>query len=218
MRCQVCEEETPAGKRFCANCGAALSQSCTNCGSALLAGQRFCADCGTSVAPGAESPATQKLAASNAVETPSAERRLCSVLFVDLVGFTTLAEKRDPEEIRELLSRYFQRAQNVIENYGGTVEKFIGDAVMAVWGAPVANEDDAERAVRAGLEVVSSVGDLGREAGLTGLEARGGIVTGEAAITIGKVSEGMVLGDTVNSASRVQGAAAPGTVLVDEAT
>jgi class 3 adenylate cyclase/tetratricopeptide (TPR) repeat protein len=139
-------------------------------------------------------------------------------MFVDLVGFTPLAEKRDPEEIRELLSRYFDRAQTIIENYGGTVEKFIGDAVMAVWGAPLANEDDAERAVRAALDVVSSVVSLGREAGLEGLEARGGIVTGEVAITVGKVSEGMVLGDTVNSASRVQSAAQPGTVLVDEAT
>jgi class 3 adenylate cyclase len=218
VHCQVCDEETPAGKRFCANCGSALTQACASCGSALLAGQRFCGDCGTSVLGAGEASTTSGPVTPRAVEAPSAERRLCSVLFVDLVGFTTLAEKRDPEEIRELLSRYFQRAQTVIENYGGTVEKFIGDAVMAVWGAPVANEDDAERAVRAGLEVVSSVGDLGREAGLTGLEARGGIVTGEVAITIGKVSEGMVLGDTVNSASRVQGAAAPGTVLVDEAT
>jgi class 3 adenylate cyclase len=151
-------------------------------------------------------------------EVPTAERRLCSVLFVDLVGFTPLAEKRDPEEVRELLSRYFDRAQTIIVNYGGTVEKFIGDAVMAVWGAPIANEDDAERAVRAGLELVAAVSELGREARVEDLTARGGIVTGEVAITIGKVAEGMVLGDTVNSASRVQGMAEPGTVFVDEAT
>jgi class 3 adenylate cyclase len=147
-----------------------------------------------------------------------AERRLCSILFVDLVGFTPLAEKRDAEEIRELLSLYFERAQAIVGHYGGTVEKFIGDAVMAVWGAPVANEDDAERAVRAGLEIVASVAELGVEAGIDGLSARGGVVTGEAAITIGKVAEGMVLGDTVNSASRVQSAAPPGAVLVDEST
>jgi class 3 adenylate cyclase/tetratricopeptide (TPR) repeat protein len=153
------------------------------------------------------------------VEGPTvAERRLCSVMFVDLVGFTPLAEKRDPEHIRELLSDYFDRAQRIIDSYGGTVEKFIGDAVMAVWGAPTANEDDAERAVRAALEVVASVAELGSNTGLTELRARGGVVTGEVAITIGKVSEGMVLGDTVNSASRVQSAAAPGTVLVDEST
>jgi class 3 adenylate cyclase/tetratricopeptide (TPR) repeat protein len=139
-------------------------------------------------------------------------------MFVDLVGFTPLAEKRDPEHIRELLTEYFDRAQRIIDSYGGTVEKFIGDAVMAVWGAPTANEDDAERAVRAALEVVASVTELGSTTGLSDLRARGGVVTGEVAITIGKVAEGMVLGDTVNSASRVQSAAAPGTVLVDEST
>ena len=101
------------------------------------------------------------------------------------------------------------------------MEKFIGDAVMAVWGAPVANEDDAERAVRAALDLVASVASLGRESGLSGLSdlaARAGVVTGEVAITIGKVSEGMVAGDTVNSASRLQSVAAPGAVLVDEST
>ncbi len=85
------------------------------------------------------------------------ERRLTSVVFGDLVGFTTLAEGRDPEEVRELLSRYFEDARLIVERYGGTVEKFIGDAVMAVWGVPVAHEDDAERAVRAGLELVEAV-------------------------------------------------------------
>jgi len=178
----------------------------------MSAGQRFCADCGTPASPAAAA------APARALDSSVAERRLCSVLFVDLVGFTPFAEKRDPEEVRELLSTYFDRARAIIENYGGTLEKFIGDAVMAVWGAPTANEDDAERAVRAGLDVVASVGDLGRDAGHPDLRARGGIVTGEVAITVGKVSEGMVLGDTVNSASRVQSAADPGTVLVDEAT
>jgi len=217
MRCPSCEEEAPGGKRFCASCGAALAASCAHCGAPLVEGKRFCGDCGAAVA---NAPLSNlKIAASETIaEAPTAERRLCSVLFVDLVGFTPLAEKRDPEEVRELLSRYFDRAQTTIVNYGGTVEKFIGDAVMAVWGAPVANEDDAERAVRAGLELVASVSELGREARVEDLAARGGIVTGEVAITIGKVAEGMVLGDTVNSASRVQGMAEPGTVFVDEAT
>jgi len=140
------------------------------------------------------------------------------VLFVDLVGFTPLAEKRDPEEVQEVLSAYFERAQAIIGRYGGTVEKFIGDAVMAVWGAPVANEDDAERSVRAALEVVGSVAELGRNADLEDLAARAGVVTGEVAITVGKVAEGMVVGDTVNAASRVQNMAPRGAVLVDEAT
>ena len=140
------------------------------------------------------------------------------MLFVDLVGFTPFAEKRDPEETSELLCHYFERAQAIVENYGGTLEKFIGDAVMAVWGAPVANEDDAERAVRAGLDIVASVADLGAESGVELTWHARGIVTGEAAITMGKVSEGMVIGDTVNAASRMQSVAPPGTVLVDEAT
>ncbi|MFI5035808.1 MAG: adenylate/guanylate cyclase domain-containing protein [Acidimicrobiales bacterium] len=212
MRCPACKEEAPEGKRFCANCGASLSVACASCGAEMIPGQRFCADCG------AAAPAAPAAPAARNADPATAERRLCSVLFVDLVGFTPFAEKRDPEEVRELLSRYFDRARAIIEAYGGTLEKFIGDAVMAVWGAPTANEDDAERAVRAGLDVVASVAGLGRDAGHPDLRARGGIVTGEVAITVGKVAEGMVLGDTVNSASRVQSVAEPGTVLVDEAT
>jgi class 3 adenylate cyclase/tetratricopeptide (TPR) repeat protein len=148
-----------------------------------------------------------------AVAAPVAERRLVSVLFADLVSFTTLAEGRDVEDARELLSRYFDLAREVIGRYGGTVEKFIGDAVMAVWGAPVAHEDDAERAVRAGLELVDAVKTLGQ-----GIAARGGVLTGEAAVTLGATNQGLVAGDLVNTASRLQSVADPGTVLVDEAT
>jgi predicted ATPase/class 3 adenylate cyclase len=141
-----------------------------------------------------------------------------SVLFADLVGFTTLSESRDPEEVRELLSRYFDTARRVIERYGGTVEKFIGDAVMAVWGAPVAKEDDAERAVRAALDLVAAVTALGEEVHAPELALRAGVAIGEAAVTLGAEGQGMVAGDLVNTASRVQTAAAPGTVLVTEAT
>ena len=220
MRCPACGGETPDGKRFCANCGRSLAVLCASCGAELLTGKPFCVDCGTKVSvavPSASSSTAPSAPARQAEPSPIAERRLCSVLFVDLVGFTPLAEKRDPEDIRELLSIYFERAQAIVAHYGGTVEKFIGDAVMAVWGAPVANEDDAERAVRAALEVVTSVGELGVESGVE-LAARAGVVTGQVAITIGKVSEGMVLGDTVNAASRLQSVAPPGAVLVDEST
>jgi class 3 adenylate cyclase/tetratricopeptide (TPR) repeat protein len=147
-----------------------------------------------------------------------AERRVCSVLFTDLVGFTPLSESRDPEAARELLSRYFETARTIIGRYGGTVEKFIGDAVMAVWGTPAATEGDAERAVRAGLDVVAAVTELGAEAGVPGLAARAGVVTGEVAVSLRAVGEGMVAGDAVNTASRVQAAAEPGQVLVDGAT
>jgi class 3 adenylate cyclase/predicted ATPase len=143
---------------------------------------------------------------------------VCSVLFCDVVGFTPLSEARDPEAVRELLSRYFELARTVIGRYGGTVEKFIGDAVMAVWGAPAATEGDAERSVRAALDLVAAVAELGPEAGVPGLAARAGVVTGEVAVTLGAVNEGMVAGDAVNTAARVQSAAEPGSVLVDEAT
>ncbi|MGH9056635.1 MAG: ATP-binding protein, partial [Acidimicrobiales bacterium] len=147
-----------------------------------------------------------------------AERRVCSVLFVDLASFTVLSEARDPEDVRELLSSYFRVSRTVIRRYGGIVEKFIGDAVMAVWGTPVATEWDTERAVRAALELVAAVDALGGEVGAPGLAARAGVVTGEVAVTLGATGEGMVAGDPVNTAARVQTAAGAGTVLVDAAT
>ena len=147
-----------------------------------------------------------------------AERRVCSVLFCDVVGFTPLSESQDPEAVRELLSAYFEVARTVIGRYGGVVEKFIGDAVMAVWGTPVAAEGDVERAVRAALDLVGAVADLGAEAGVPGLAARAGVVTGEVAVTLGAAHEGMVAGDAVNTAARVQAAAEPGQVLTDGAT
>jgi class 3 adenylate cyclase/tetratricopeptide (TPR) repeat protein len=189
---------------------------CTACGSALLPDAKFCGECGTPVQtlPVRRATATESVPASfGADPTPVAERRLVSILFADLVGFTTLAEGRDAEDTRELLTHYFDLGREVIGRYGGTVEKFIGDAVMAVWGAPIAHEDDAERAVRAALELVDAVRTLGPE-----ISARAGVLTGEAAVTIGATNQGLVAGDLVNTASRLQSAAAAGTVLVGEAT
>ncbi len=140
------------------------------------------------------------------------------MLFADLVGFTTLSESRDAEEVRELLTRYFETCRRLIELYGGVVEKFIGDAVMAVWGTPIATEDDAERAVRAALDLTAAVSDLGEEVGAPRLQARAGVLTGEAAVNLGSTAEGMVAGDMVNTASRIQSAARPGTVLVGGST
>ena len=143
---------------------------------------------------------------------------MCSVLFCDVAGFTSLSESRDPEAVRELLSRYFETARMVVGRYGGVVEKFIGDAVMAVWGTPTATEGDAERAVRAALDLVGAVADLGTQISVPELAARAGVVTGEVAVTLGAAGEGMVAGDAVNTAARVQAAAEAGQVLVDGAT
>jgi len=212
--CTACGTENPASKRFCRGCGTPLSAACPACGAAVLPDDRFCGECGAvlQVPAGAEPPVTPALA------EPITERRLVTVLFADLVGFTTVSEARDSEQVRALLSRYFDTCRRLIELYGGTVEKFIGDAVMAVWGAQAATEDDAERAVRAALDLVAAVSALGDEVGVPDLRARGGVATGEATVTIGVQGEGMVAGDMVNTASRIQSLADPGQVLVADST
>jgi class 3 adenylate cyclase/tetratricopeptide (TPR) repeat protein len=215
MNCPSCGTENEAGRKFCGECGTALAVACASCGTANPPGVKFCGECGASLTSETVVPAEPEPAP---VPAPAAERRLVSVLFADLVGFTSASEKRDAEETRDLLSRYFDTCRRLIELYGGTVEKFIGDAVMAVWGTPVATEDDAERAVRAALDLVAAVSALGDETGAEGLRARAGVLTGEAAVTIGAEGEGMVAGDLVNTASRIQSIAPPGTVYAGDAT
>jgi class 3 adenylate cyclase/tetratricopeptide (TPR) repeat protein len=215
VTCANCGGENENGRRFCGDCGAPLAVACPACGAANPARARFCGDCGAPLA--ATAP---EAVGTTPATTPAAltERRHVSVLFADLVGFTTLSERRDSEEVRDLLTRYFDACQMVVGRYGGVVEKFIGDAVMAVWGTPVAKEDDAERAVRAALEVVEAVTLLGAETGAPELRARAGVLTGEATVNLGATGQGMVAGDLVNTASRIQSAAEPGTVLVGEST
>ena len=209
MLCPNCATDNRVEARFCNGCGTALARVCPN-GHPVAAGARFCDECGAPLDAAAASPTVPA--------EPTAERRVVSVLFADLVGFTALSAGRDPEETRELLSRYFDTCSRLIGLYGGVVEKFIGDAVMAVWGTPTATEDDAERAVRAALDLVTAVSALGDEVGAPELRARAGVLTGEAAVTLGAEGQGMVAGDLVNTASRVQSAARPGTVLVGDST
>ena len=216
MICTNCGTTNEAGRKFCKECGASLASGCPTCGATNSPDSKFCGSCGSTLsaptpATGPDQAATGQSAAE--ADRPLAERRLVSVLFADLVGFTALSEQRDPEETRELLTSYFALARDVISRHGGTIEKFIGDAVMAVWGAPIARENDAELAVRAALALVDSVKTLG-----PGMMARAAVLTGEAAVTIGAVGQGMVAGDLVNTASRLQGAAPAGAVLVGEAT
>jgi class 3 adenylate cyclase/tetratricopeptide (TPR) repeat protein len=221
MVCPSCGTENHVGLKFCIECGTPLALTCPSCGSALQGNEKFCGECGAPVQAtgrGAGLAAGTPATAQPSAPPTAAERRLVSVLFADLVGFTSLSETRDSEEVRELLTRYFDASRQIISRYGGTVEKFIGDAVMAVWGTPIAQEDDAERAVRAALDLVQSVAVLGQEVGAPDLRARGGVLTGEVAVTIGAEGQGMVAGDPVNTASRIQSVAEPGTVLVGEVT
>ena len=208
--CGSCATELPLSARFCLECGTPVGRSCPSCGAPADRG-KFCGECGAVLA-------TEQAGPSPRPDRPVAERRMTSVLFGDLVGFTPLSESRDAEEVRELLSRYFDECRTVIGRYGGTVEKFIGDAVMAVWGVPSAHEDDAERAVRAGLELVDARARSGRRCRCPRAGLRVGVVTGEVAVTVGATGEGMVAGDAVNTAARVQSVAAPGRVCVDEVT
>jgi class 3 adenylate cyclase len=134
------------------------------------------------------------------------ERKVVNVLFCDLVGFTAASDAADPEDVRARLSPYHERLRVEVERHGGTVEKFIGDAVMAVFGAPVA--DDAERAVRAGLRIVEAIAELNAEDAALSLQVRVGINTGEAVVALGarpELGQGLVSGDVVNTASRLQG-------------
>ncbi len=222
MTCTSCGAANAPVQRFCGECGTKLVTGCPSCGAANAPVQRFCGECGArldasegqsvgaAAGPGSTGPGGS---ISGAAVAPVSERRLVSILFADLVGFTPFAEERDSEEVRETLTRYFDLATEVIVRYGGTVEKFIGDAVMAVWGTPTAREDDAERAVRAGLDLHDAIHVLGH-----GIQARVGVLTGEAAVTLGASNQGMVAGDIVNTAARVQSVAPPGTVLVGEST
>ncbi len=175
--------------------------TCLRCGKENPEGARFCLQCGN---PLTEAPLQAR-----------EERKVLTVLFADLVGFTSQAEQLDPEEVRAILQPYHASVRADLERYGGTVEKFIGDAVMALFGAPVAHEDDPERAVRAGLAIRETLASDGR------LHVRIGITTGEALVALEarpETGEGMAAGDVVNTAARLQGAAPVDGILVDETT
>src|ERR671911_2492128 len=173
---------------------------CASCGQENPDIAKFCLACGTPLA---------------IVPPPSEERKLVTAVFTDIVGSTAKAEHMDPEDVRARLAPYFARLRSELERFGGTVEKFIGDAVMAVFGAPVAHEDDPERAVRAGLAIRDALAEEGE------LEVRIGITTGEALVALGArpdAGEGMASGDVVNTAARLQTAAPVDSILVDEMT
>ncbi|HEY8018322.1 MAG TPA: adenylate/guanylate cyclase domain-containing protein [Actinomycetota bacterium] len=179
---------------------------CPSCGEENGDRARFCQACATPLEDAAAS---------------RDERRVVSVLFVDLVGFTSRSEQLDPEDVRAMLSRYYERARAEIERFGGTVEKFIGDAVMAVFGAPVAYGDDPERAVRAALAVRDAIAEMDFADPLLELQTRAGVNTGEAVVELQArpgAGVAMVAGDVVNTASRLQSNAPVDSVVVGEET
>src|SRR5215218_5565716 len=149
------------------------------------------------------------------------ERKIVTVLFADLVGFTSLSEELDAEDVAAVQTAYFDTVRETIERYGGRLEKFIGDAAMAVFGVPRTRDDDAERAVRAGLALAAAIDQLGARIGLESgaLAVRVGVNSGEVVHTPDAgPEEAIVTGDVVNVAARLQAAAAPGTVLLGETT
>src|SRR5947207_12118221 len=175
--------------------------TCATCGRENPPNARFCNSCGSALVAAAESRRE--------------ERKVVTVLFADLVGFTSRAERMDPEDVRSLLAPYWQHLRDELERHGGTVEKFIGDAVMALFGAPAAHDDDPLRAVGAAL----AIRDWAREE--DDLQVRIAVNTGEALVLLGArpaEGEGMAAGDVVNTTARLQSAAPVNGILVGETT
>jgi adenylate cyclase len=221
VRCSGCGTENPDGAKFCKQCGAALARSCPHCGAAVPVGARFCVECGNSLpnAPAA-APATRDSLRGAA---PAEERRKATVLFADLSGYTAIAERLDPEQTKTLIEQALERLSREVVDRDGYVDKYIGDNVMAVFGAPVTHEDDAERAVRAGLAMQAAMTEINARLGERAssrdaeLSLRVGINSGE--VLAGRVGEQYtVIGDAVNVAARLQAAGPPGQVTVGAPT
>ncbi len=216
MTCANCGTENPEGARFCMSCGSALAVTCPNCGTENPPGAKFCTACGTALTGLAPAPGP----AATPGEQPPEERRQVTVLFADLSGYTAVAERLDAERIKSLVDRALRRLGDEVERYGGTIDKYIGDNVMGVFGAPVAHEDDPERAVRTGLAMQAAMDEINQritaDVGAS-FALRVGINSGD--VLAGQVGDGYtVMGDPVNVAARLQAAAEPGTVIVGELT
>ena len=210
MHCSDCGFGNPEGARFCAGCGARLAQSCPACGFAVEADHQYCAACGHRLAGAPARP-----------WTPAAgERRQVTVLFCDLVGYTRLSQQLDAEEVHGLLERFFASVDGIIQSFGGTVDKHMGDCVMAVFGAPVAHGNDPERAARAALAIRDAM-PRPFGAGSDGpVAVHIGLASGQV-VASGTGSEAhrayTVTGDSVNLASRLTDQAGSGEILISDA-
>ena len=217
MRCAACKTDNPAGARFCHQCGAALQSLCPACGTELIPNARFCSHCGAAL----QADGTPSAAPANSEPVSfqaEGERRHLTVLFCDLVGSTALASSMDPEDWRTAVASYHRKAAEVITRFGGHVAKYLGDGVMAFFGWPQAHDNDAERAVRAGLAMLEPLTQLNGGNAHPKLAARIGIDSGTVVVGTGATAAADVFGDTPNIAARVQSAAEPDSVLVSSNT
>jgi class 3 adenylate cyclase len=212
MRCGRCGAENREGRKFCGSCGLELGWNCPACGFANEAGEDFCGGCGKSRS--LPQPAAPPVGPSQPAAETGGERRQVAILFADLSGFTALSARLDAEDLRRIVESFYGCAEAVISRYGGSVDKHIGDAVMALFGAPVAHGDDGLRAVGAGLEIVEAAREIAEPSGAP-LSAHVGIAMGE--VVAGGIGRGYtVLGDAVNLASRLVSLARAGDVVIDE--
>ena len=222
VQCPSCSANVSEGSKFCEHCGTALPRPCPACGHANSAKARFCSQCGASLAADASSPAAPtvpRLAPSARATPPTspAERRQLTIMFCDMVGSSTLSTRLDPEEQREVVGAFQAYCAGEIKSLGGIVAQYLGDGVLAYFGYPAAHEDDAERAVRAGLSTLAGIDDLKAAPGVT-LQARIGIATGVVVVgdlvREGVTQEKAAVGETTNLAARLQSLAEPNTLLI----
>ena len=226
MSCRRCGRALEADARFCASCGLPVGVPCAGCGAALDPDARFCKHCGHA-ADVTASTIPERLPGDPyvALRAPgllARERKVATLLFADVVGFTSLGESHDAELVATLMTSTFERLAREVARYEGTIEKFAGDALLAVFGVPAVHEDDAERAVRAALEMQAAMVQVAASAGEgPALALRIGIETGEVLVDLARARDErdlFVTGDAVNTAARLQAAAEPGTVVVGPST
>ena len=217
MQCPQCQFENVATAKFCVECGTKLESVCPSCGTEVDGGDKFCHACGHALV-GARPATSAPAAPEPSSVTESGTRRPVTVLFADISGFTTLSGKLDPEDTHALLNKFFGVTDALVRRFGGSIDKHIGDSVMAVFGAPIAHDNDPERAVRAALDIHNAIADLGNEK--TGvIRIHAGIAAGEVVAShVGSDDheEFTVTGETVNLAARLQDLAHPGETLISE--
>jgi len=218
MQCPSCNASLKDGSKFCEHCGSALPRVCLTCGHANSAQARFCSECGTGLAPSkpAIAPSTGPRPTTPVTPALSAERRQLTVMFCDMVGSSALSTRLDPEEQRDVVSAFQTCCANQIKGLDGMVAQYLGDGVLAYFGYPTAHEDDAERAVRAGLAILDVVGTVQSAPGVA-LQARIGIASGVVVVgdlgREGVTQENAAIGETTNLTARLQSLAEPNTIV-----